>query len=67
MSYVLIRSWHVVLTPTRMFDTYRTRCGRTVVTKDTRDDLPMGERSCETCLRLAVRAEESPANDEVGE
>lgn len=52
--YVRIRSWHVVLTPTRMFDTYRTLCGRTVVTKDTRDELP-AERSCESCLRINER------------
>ena len=40
MTYVRIVSWHVVLTPTRAFDTYRTLCGRTVVTK---------------CLRISIR------------
>lgn len=53
MTYVKIRSWHVVLTHTRGFDTYRTLCGRTVTTTDVRRDLP-GERSCESCLRIAV-------------
>ena len=52
MKYVRIRSWHVVLTPTRAFDTYRTYCGRTVTTRDTSADLPLDEKSCETCLRL---------------
>ena len=52
--YVRIRSWHVVLTPTRMFDTYRTLCGRTVTTRDTRDELPAA-RSCESCLRINER------------
>ena len=54
MTYVRIVSWHVVLTPTRAFDTYRTLCGRTVVTKDVRDTLP-AERSCESCLRISIR------------
>ena len=57
MTYVRIRSWHVVLTHTRGFDTYRTLCGRTVVTKDTRDELP-AEKSCETCLRSVARRAE---------
>lgn len=55
--YVLIRSWHVVRTPTRMFDTYRTLCGRTAVTKDVRDVLPAG-KSCENCLRIVKRRDD---------
>lgn len=60
MNWVRIRSWHSVLTPTRAFDTYRTRCGRTVVTKDVRDDLP-AEKSCESCLRILARMDERTA------
>ena len=54
-KWVRIRSWHIVLTHTRAFDTYRTLCGRTVTTTDTRDDLPGDEKSCESCLRHVVR------------
>lgn len=54
MTWVRIVSWHAVLTPTRMFDTYRTVCGRRVTTTDVRDDLP-AERSCEVCLRIVAR------------
>lgn len=54
MTYVRIRSWHLVRTPTRMFDTYITLCGRMVTTTDTRHELP-AERSCETCLRIQTR------------
>lgn len=56
MKYVRIRSWHVILTPTRAFDTYRTRCGRTVTTTAVTNELPLDEKSCETCLRLDERA-----------
>ena len=52
MKYVRSRSWHVVLTPTRMFHTYRTLCGRTLVTRATSPTLPLGDKSCETCLRM---------------
>lgn len=54
-DWVRIRSWHIVRTPTRMFDTYRTRCGRTVVTKDVRSEFPQDEKSCESCLRIQAR------------
>jgi hypothetical protein len=66
--YVRIRSWHVVLMPTRAFDTYRTRCGRTVTTKDARDSLPLGDPSCETCIRLTLHDEDPVPveNDAVG-
>ena len=55
MKYVKIRSWHLVATPTRAFQTFRTRCGRTVKSFDTAPELPLDEKSCETCLRLAAR------------
>ena len=46
--WVKLRSWHVLANG-------MTRCGRVfVVPSPTADDLPMGERSCETCLRLTA-------------
>jgi hypothetical protein len=54
IRWVQIRSWHAVDTPTRMFDTYKTVCGRRVATTDVRDNLPAG-KSCETCLRTVGR------------
>lgn len=54
MTWVRIRSWHAVRTPTRAVDTYITRCGRTVQTQETSDTLPEG-KSCETCLRIVAR------------
>lgn len=51
------RSWHVVRTPTRMFDTYITLCGRTITTRDTMNELPQA-RSCETCLRIEARRDD---------
>ena len=46
MIWVKIRSWHLVARG-------RTRCGRVfMIPSPTADDLPLGERSCETCLRL---------------
>jgi hypothetical protein len=53
-TYVKIASWHVILTPTRVPETYRTLCGRTVTTRETKDELPLDEKSCEICLRLAA-------------
>lgn len=50
--FVKVASWHVVKTPTRAFNTYRTLCGLTVETLDIRPELDLSERSCETCLRL---------------
>ena len=57
MRYVRIRSWHLIAL--RAPAIYTTRCGRMVPTDaPTSDSLPLGERSCETCLRLARRDEE---------
>lgn len=71
MSYVRLTSWH------RISMTYRsgmvkTRCGRgplgvigaitsAGIVYPTSDSLPMGERSCETCLRLTTHDAEPPA------
>ena len=52
-KYVQLRSWHVVLTPTRAINGYRTLCGRNA-SGPTVNKLPAG-RSCETCLRIATR------------
>jgi len=54
MKYVKIRSWHLVAYHARAFQTFRTRCGRTVRSFDTAPELPLDEKSCETCLRLAA-------------
>ncbi|HEU4571476.1 MAG TPA: hypothetical protein VFR93_02230 [Candidatus Limnocylindrales bacterium] len=56
-TYALIDSWHVVERAGRDGDV--TYCGRTVNRNEgtTADTLPLGEKSCETCLRLAMAAE----------
>lgn len=44
------RSWHLVV-----FEASgRTRCGRYATTERV-DDLPLADKSCETCLRLRDR------------
>lgn len=66
MTYVLIRSWHIVEQTSRS-GVVKTRCGRSVVPTATTegrdgapvrayplsDELPLGDKSCETCLRLS--------------
>jgi hypothetical protein len=50
--WVKIKSWHLVANG-------RTRCGRLyAIPSPTVDDLPLDERSCESCLRLHERDEE---------
>lgn len=49
------RSWHILGTYSR------TRCGRRAIASLAVNDLPMGEKSCETCLRLSKRDEERRA------
>jgi hypothetical protein len=53
MIWIRIRSWHGVLTPTRVPNSYRTLCGRTAHGTPA-DDLPAG-KSCESCLRIIAR------------
>lgn len=55
MGYVKITSWHVQSGVTSRWGMIGTRCGRWA-TQDapTSDELP-GEKSCESCLRLAER------------
>lgn len=50
------RSWHSFLTYTRS-GSVLTRCGRLIPGPDHQlaDALPLDERSCESCLRLAAR------------
>lgn len=56
-SYLRIDSWHVLRTVDN--EGWKTYCGRTIVGQQARgsDALPLGEKSCETCLRLVVVAE----------
>lgn len=56
MQYIKIRSWHVIRTWTRVPGRAITLCGRDAdgLTENT---LPLDEKSCETCLRLATRRE----------
>jgi hypothetical protein len=73
LGYVRIRSWHIVETFTRVPGMVVTRCGYRVMTigqamspggvgaqrvHSTADTLPAGEKSCESCLRLARRDED---------
>lgn len=51
VSWVKVRSWHVLDTPTRMPDVYVTRCGRRAQ-GPVLDERPGNERTCETCLRI---------------
>lgn len=77
MSYVLIQSWHSIASYDRG-GAAQTRCGRRVVVEGTiasgpgidasevhltSDELQLGDRSCETCLRLSVRDVEKPDRD----
>ena len=53
-QYIQIRSFHIVATPTRQINGYRTLCGRNA--NGSPVDVLLAARSCETCLRLATRA-----------
>lgn len=53
IEWVRIVSAHIVLTPTRMFNTYKTLCGRRA-SGDTYDTPPAG-KSCESCLRIFAK------------
>ena len=56
-GYVRFRSWHVIKTWTRVPGRALTLCGR-LATGATADVLPLGDKSCETCLRLQAKAGE---------
>ena len=53
-GWVKIRSWHIILTPTRAFDTYVTLCERRAH-GDRVDIFPAGDKTCETCMRKEAR------------
>jgi hypothetical protein len=65
MSYLKIGSWHVIA----LVDDagWHTRCGRLVMTEPApaTGQLPLGEKSCETCLRLTVSDEGKEATNDV--
>ena len=50
MKWAKIKSWHIVVID--LGDAYLTRCGRRAETTYLVGDLPMDEKSCESCLRL---------------
>ena len=54
MKYVRIVSWHVVWIDRSLGRAILTRCGRYVPEGEIEKQLPLGEKSCETCLRLAA-------------
>jgi hypothetical protein len=54
VKYVRIVSWHVVRIDRSRGGFIRTRCGRYVPEGQIEEQLPLGEKSCETCLRLAA-------------
>jgi hypothetical protein len=72
MSYVHLpserSSWHSLMTYTRAGGAL-TRCGRFVPGPNPRvvDALPLDERSCESCLRLAIRDGERGPDSPSGE
>lgn len=51
MTYLFVRSWHV------MRDSARTYCGRHPGIGNTlsTDSPPMDQKGCETCARLVIR------------
>ena len=63
MRYVKVRSWHRVDVEGRELEEAYTRCGRLVnlVARETAERLPLGAKSCETCLRLADRDDDDEA------
>jgi hypothetical protein len=56
MKYVRIISWHVVWIDRSLGTSIRTRCGRFVPKRPAEfiEELPLGDKSCETCLRLSI-------------
>ena len=56
------RSWHIVLTPTRVPNAYRTYCGRTII-GDTIEDTPAAA-TCEVCYRNQATARERLPEDD---
>lgn len=68
MSYLKVRSWHQIASVTD--SGWHTRCGLNVTqSAPASDRIPLGEPSCESCLRLTAHdAEPKPVdNEEAGE
>jgi len=67
MSYIRVRSWHVVAKVDAVG--WRTRCGLTITTEDApvSDRLPLEDPSCESCARLTLHDADATSvpNDEV--
>ena len=53
-EWIKVRSWHLL--SERHDDRWRTLCGRTVPPGEVRSSFPGGARTCETCLRVKVKA-----------
>lgn len=60
-SYLKLESWHVLKRVDEIG--WHTYCGRTIVGEKARGDdaLPLGEKSCESCARLVLVAEDRAA------
>lgn len=58
-EFVKIRSWHIIRTWTRVPRRAVTLCGRRAE-GESADTLPMDEKSCESCLRIAAKRSEAP-------
>lgn len=59
MHWVKIRSWHAVTFDSRG-GLHHTRCGLWAkIEAPQADDLPVNEKSCESCLRLIQRDEDA--------
>jgi hypothetical protein len=66
-TWVRLVAWHA-LRPTRSLTVGHTRCGRAfVIPSPTAPELPLGERSCESCLRLLAWDEEQGTLDETAD
>jgi hypothetical protein len=80
VTYVKLRSWHIEALTFRS-GMIRTRCGLLarvagtigtgpgipVNVSETAEALPLGERSCETCLRLTLHDEAEIQGDTPGD
>ena len=68
MRYVRIVSWHVATGLVSRGAQIQARCGRWApADAEQSDHLPGDEKSCETCLRFALRDTETPPDDAVPE
>lgn len=63
VSYLRIVSWHSIARVDAAG--WHTRCGRVVTTEDApaSDTLPLGEPTCETCLRLTIHDKDQEGSE----